>query len=303
LVNPRFSVNVDRVRAVSRALAGIGWDGFVRLDMLEPEFNVLSEVYHRVGDVRVLLVLGLSAAIVDYQLAGDAFRFWNTLQKVLAKRGFKLSSIGDIRAVMGEFLNYPVNARFNSTKRGRVAKFFNSGFADFLWDRAYKYYSDRPTEIWYGLAKTLGNRPDQKTIVFAMKVLDLISLLVNGSYANFPRDVPIPLDVHVARMALYSGIVKGDGSEISERVIQRNKEIFLRAWGDVAERVSEMLGRRISPLRIDSLVWQLSKEAQKASYRRNHAIRYIIRYLVDVANIDGNVAKNVAQELTYKMPY
>ena len=136
-----------------------------------------------------------------------------------------------------------------------------------------------------------------------MKVLDLISLLVNGSYANFSRDVPIPLDVHVARMALYSGIIEGDGSEISEQAIQRNKRVFLRAWGDVAEGVSKMLGRRISPLRIDSLVWQLSKEAQKAGYKRNHAIRYIIRYLVDVANIDENAARNVAQELAYNMPY
>ncbi len=293
---------MDRVRVVSRALAGIGWDGFIRLDMLEPEFNTLSEVYRRVKDVRILLVLGLSAAIVDYQLAGDAFKFWNTLQKVLAKRGFKLSSISDIKAVMDDFLNYPVNARFNSTKRGRVTKFFNSGFADFLWDRAYKYYSDKPIEIWYRLARALGNRPDQKTIVFAMKVLDLISLLVNGSYANFPRSVPIPLDIHVARMALYSGIVKSNSSEIPEWAIQRNKEVFLRAWRNVAERVSEMLGRRVSALRIDSLVWQLSKEAQKASYRRNQAIQYIIRYLVDVANIDKNVAKNVAQELTYNMP-
>jgi len=297
-----FSVDLDRVRAVSRALAGIGWDGFVRLDMLEPEFNVLSEIYHRVGDVRVLLVLGLSAAIVDYQLAGDAFRFWNTLQSVLAKRGFKLSSIGDVKAVMDEFLGYPVNARFNSAKRGRVARFFDSGFARFLWDRGYMYYSDRPREIWYRLAEALGNRPDQKTIAFAMKVLDLISLLVNGSYANFPRNVPIPLDVHVARMALYSGIIKGGGSETSGQVIQRNRGVFLRAWGDVAERVSETLGRRISPLRIDSLVWQLSKEAQKASYRRKHAIRYIIKYLVNAANIDENAAKNVAKELTYNMP-
>jgi len=117
------------------ALDDIGWDGFVRLDMLEPEFSVLSEVYHRVGDIRVLLTLGLSATIIDYQLAGDAFRFWNTLQGVLAKRGFKLSSVGDVRAVMDEFLNYPVNARFNSTKRGRIAKFFDSGFACFLWDK------------------------------------------------------------------------------------------------------------------------------------------------------------------------
>ena len=46
LVNLRFSVNVDRVRTVSMALDDIGWDGFVRLDMLEPEFSVLSEVYH-----------------------------------------------------------------------------------------------------------------------------------------------------------------------------------------------------------------------------------------------------------------
>ncbi|RLE50497.1 MAG: hypothetical protein DRJ33_07360, partial [Candidatus Methanomethylicota archaeon] len=124
----------------------------------------------------------------------------------------------------------------------------------------------------------------------------------NKSYASFPKKVPIPLDVHVARMALYSGIVEDGLPENLKDNIQRIKDIFLMAWSYVAEKVSEILNKDISPLRIDSLIWQLSKEAQKVNYERRHAAKYIVRYLVGKAGISESAAIKVAQELTYNMP-
>jgi len=69
-----------------------------------------------------------------------------------------------------------------------------------LWNIRFDYLVENPKEVWYRLAEVLNNKPQQKTIVFAMKVLDLITLIAKGHYAKFPLNIPIPLDMHVARM-------------------------------------------------------------------------------------------------------
>jgi len=100
-----LKINEGRVRVVGEAVGDIGWDGFLRLDMREPEFRVLSEIYHRVGDSRVVVVLGLAAGIVDFQLGpGGAPRFWNTLLQTVSRREFKLGSLNDVREAVFDFL-------------------------------------------------------------------------------------------------------------------------------------------------------------------------------------------------------
>ena len=291
-------VDFGRVRVVGGALSLVGWEGFVRLDMLEPEYVVLSDVYRETGDVRPLLLLGVSAAIIDYQLAGDAYRFWGTLHRVVRERGYRLSSPQDVRRVMEEFLSRPVNARLNKAKRLRVARFYESGFADYLWSTAYRYYSTRPVEVWHRLARALNNPPHRKTIVFAVKVLDLISLIAEGRYSQLPHTIPIPLDIHVARMAIYSGIVAGATLRDAEKACQLRTTVFHEAWGQVARTVSERLGRRITTLRIDSLIWQLGNKTAKIR-DKHQAQQVITAYLAGKAGISPAAAQRIAETLTY----
>ena len=294
-------INGARIGAVAEALAAVGWEGFVKLDRLEPEYRVLSEVYERMGDVRPVLVLGMAAATIDYQLAGDAYRFWDTLLHVVRARHYRLGSLGDARAVLEEFLSKPVNARFNRAKRGRIARFFDSGFAEYLWNTAYRYYHSRPREVWMRLAEAMRNRPQSKTIVFSVKVMDLVSLIVEKRYSNLPAEVPIPVDVHVARMAVYSGIVEGVPPGMLAEACGTRGNIFRRAWGRVAEGVSAVTGRRVSVLRVDSLVWQLGNRTGNVG-SREMARRVIVDYLSGRAGIGLGAALRVADELTHSWP-
>ena len=304
-----FSLRIDedRVRVVGEAVGDIGWDGFLRLDMREPEFKVLSEIYRRIGDSRVVVVLGLATGIVDFQLGpGGAPRLWNTLLQFVSRRGFKLSSLDDVRNVISDFLKDPVNARVRKIKCSRVEKFFNSGFAQYLWGKGLDYLAENPKEVWYGLAGALNNRPQQKTIVFTMKVLDLITLIVKGCYAKFPPNIPIPLDMHVARMALTSGIVEHRWagkltSTIVEELMSRNPQVFRNAWAKVSQHVSEKIGKHISLLRLDSLIWQIGRKAYEAQYIRTLAKQKIKQYLAEEVKINSKVAEKIANIFTYKM--
>jgi len=304
-----FSLRIDedRVRVVGEVIGDIGWKGFLRLDMREPEFKVLSEIYRRVGDSRVVVVLGLATGIVDFQLgSGGAPKLWNTLLQIVSRRGFKLSSLEDVKNVISDFLKDPVNARVRKIKCSRVEKFFNSGFAQYLWSMDFSYLAENPTKVWYKLAKTLNNKPYQKSIVFTMKVLDLITLIVKDRYAHLPHNIPIPLDLHVARMALTSGIVKHYEagkltSSIVEEMMTQNPQIFRNAWAKVSYHVSKKIGKHISLLRLDSLIWQIGRKAYEAHYTKNLAKQKIKQYLAEEVKINSKVAEKIANIFTYKM--
>ncbi len=39
-----------------------------------------------------------------------------------------------------------------------------------------------------------------------MKIVDIHNLIVNGGYLDYPDEFYIPVDVHLKRVALFSGI-------------------------------------------------------------------------------------------------
>ena len=145
---------------------------------------------------------------------------------------------------------------------------------------------------------------DRKTIVFSMKVLDIVSLIVKGEYANFPIRVPIPLNYHVTAMAIASGIVKTE--EISyewnkvEKLQNQYHNKFLRAWEYTTEKASKILEKDLSLLRLDSLVWQLSKTAKKHNFQKWKCQQIFEQYLTE-AKANPQAAKQAAVELTYNM--
>ncbi len=198
-------VDYDRVRSVALAISSLGWNVITKLDELEPEYATLKKFYDLCQDLRSVLVIGLGTAIIDYQLGvGGAHALWGALDRVLARVNYRVKDLDEAKLVLTELMKYPVNARLRNVKLRRINRFFESGFAKYLWNEAWRYYHSNPMEIWRRLANAMRQRMDSKTIAFAMKVLDLISLIITGSYADFPRDPPIPFDVHVARMTYYS---------------------------------------------------------------------------------------------------
>ena len=139
------------------------------------------------------------------------------------------------------------------------------------------------------LADALDNPMRRKTIVFAMKVYDIIHLIENGTYLDFPQDIPIPCDLQVERVARTSGITDSE---------DENK--VMAVWAEVASQVSEDLGRPISLLRIDSIVWQSGQIIGEYEPDQEAAQQALIEHFEQIG-LDGKQAGNLAEELTAEM--
>ena len=271
--------------ALAEAIADLGYDGILSFDRAEPEYRAFSSLWEEFENEPLLALLGIGAGIIDYQLAGDAQRFWQDLEDTAIAYD-SLEDIDDVENILDTFADADVNARFISAKQTRIEKLFERGFAEWFVD---SYGMVAPLMVWERLAETLDNAMDQKTVVFAMKVYDIVHLIVNDTYIDFPTLVPIPCNLHVRRMAEIAGIVA-----------DTDDESVLRAWEEVASEVSMLIGQDISLLRIDSIVWQSGQIVSNEGLDPDESVRVLNKHYVELG-IDGGAARTLANELTWSL--
>ena len=278
-------MNQRRSKVVADEISSLGYEGIVAFDKEEPEYKTFSTLRDELGNEPYRALLGICAGTADYQLAGDAQLFWNELERVTLDHS-QLSSTRDVKEILGEFMEADVNARLNQQKRTRLVKLFDDGFADWFIEN---YGDTEPLTVWENLADALDNPMKRKTIVFAMKVYDIINLIENGSYLDFPQDIPIPCDLQVERVAHTSGITDSE----SEGEV-------MSAWAEVASQVSDELGKSISLLRIDSIVWQ-SGQIIGDHEPNQHAARTALVEHFEEVGIQTDQAEQLAETLTFNM--
>jgi N-glycosylase/DNA lyase len=278
-------MNPDRVDQVSDAISSLEYDGIVAFDKEEPEYQTFTSLSSELGNEPYRALLGMCAGTADYQLAGDAQLFWNKLEQVALTQG-ELNSTNDVKEILGDFMEADVNARLNQQKRTRLVKLFDDGFADWFIEN---YGEAEPLTVWENLADALNNPMKRKTIVFAMKVYDIIHLIENDTYLDFPQDIPIPCDLQVERVARTSGITDTD-----------SEDEVMAAWAEVAQEVSDELGKSISLLRIDSIVWQSGQIIGNYEPSQKAARDALIEHFEEVG-IETEEAETLAEALTAEM--
>jgi len=278
-------MNQDRNEIVANAISSIGYEGIVAFDEEEPEYQTFTTLSNEIGDESHRALLGICAGTADYQLAGDAQQFWEALEGIALTLD-QLESTDDVKEVLWTFMEADVNARLKQQKIARLEKLFNRGFADWF---IQNYGEAQPLTVWENLADALDNPMKRKTIVFAMKVYDIIHLIENDTYLDFPHDIPIPCDLQVERVARTSGITD---SEEEDKV--------MNAWAEVASQVSDDLGRTISLLRIDSIVWQSGQIIGEHEPSQQASHRELVEHFENVG-IDTKRARNLARAFTAEM--
>ncbi|MCD6444847.1 N-glycosylase/DNA lyase [Candidatus Bathyarchaeota archaeon] len=280
----------NRVEAVAEAFSLMGYEGLIRFDSKEPEYATIKTLYEHGLSPEFLALTVVCAGVNDFQLgAGGAEAYWSSLTEIVSRNLSNIRSVEDVRRVMEEHLKEPVCKRLITLRRERLRRFFGSGFPKWLMSNLDKARGD-PRGFWIRLAQSLNNELKQKTVVFTVKVFDLFNLVVYGEYLSLPYDIPIPVDVHVARVALSSGIV-GDVKE----------ELVRRAWAMVAEGMSKRWRIHVSLLRLDSLVWQIGKIMSRQRFERASCKDAIIRYLSRELKIPSEHARAIAEEMMYNI--
>jgi len=280
-----MSMSQDRIEKVADTVASLGYDGIVEFDRAEPEWGFIEsalETFDSEGHVALLSIL---AATEDYQLAGDAQRFWRTLEETIQERP-SLDSKAAVNDVLGEFMEEPVNARLSEQKQSRLVRMEKNGFSDWFLE---EYPGVDPIRVWEELADALETTQEKKTVVLAMKIYDIFNLIVNGQYLALPTDVPIPCDLQVKRVARASGIVEDESTES-----------VMQAWADVISRVNENLDKPVSMLRLDSIVWQAGQIISQNDDRKEASRRELVEHFQEVG-LDEEIATGLAHELTVNL--
>ncbi|MEM2914465.1 MAG: N-glycosylase/DNA lyase [Candidatus Bathyarchaeia archaeon] len=185
------------------------------------------------------------------------------------------------------FLYNPVNAQYLQIKKNRIRKIFIEGFADWYLNN-YRYLRENPLILWSKLAEILNSPMNKKTIVFSMKAFDISNLICHGDYLPFPLDIPIPVDFHIKRATISAGLL--DKYE--------DDELFRHVWSLVLRKVREKIGRNITLLRLDSIVWQIGKILYSCGYEKEPSRKSIEKYLTIKIGVENALAKKIAIELT-----
>jgi N-glycosylase/DNA lyase len=75
-------------------------------------------------------------------------------------------------------------------KRNRVKRFLASPMMGQISERSIADLGKKPMEFWSELSMSMHQKPDDKTIVFAMKTFDLMHKAETGRYVRFPANIP-----------------------------------------------------------------------------------------------------------------
>jgi len=277
-------MNGNRIESVADALAAIGYNGIAAFDKTEPEYETLELLYDEFGNEDYVKLLAICATTQDYQLNGDAQKFWRELDDVVLEYG-SLDTTQAVRDILGDFMEKDVNARLNQQKRDRLVKIFDAGFDDWFVEN---HNAVEAVEVWNQLADAMQTRRKSKTIVLAMKIYDIAHLIQHGEYLEFPFDIPIPCDLQVERVSRTSGITD---SEDSDEVME--------AWSEVMEGVTQRLGRPVSLLRIDSVIWQAGQIIGRNEPDKHATRQALVDHFNEVGLDDGS--QSLAEELTAEM--
>jgi len=251
----------NRYRAVriGQALSLIPEDVWEKIDLGEPEWPVLKRFVEDRANLSA--ALGMAVALCDYQLGtGGAQKYWLDVNAAYQNRK-PIDSAGKIGLMIDELLERPVAARLASMKRKRIERFLNSPVMSALAAMSIAELAEKPMELWSSFSMSMRQKPDDKTIVFAMKIFDLMHKASTGNYVRFPAAIPIPTDLRIGRVTLACGLIDAppgkridEAMESIDEVLSKEKGRILAAWTCVSETAAGL-----SLFRIDSLVWQVGE--------------------------------------------
>jgi N-glycosylase/DNA lyase len=224
--------------------------------------------------------------ITDYQLvAGAAAGYWKAVVIEIERRA--PSNPKDVIEFMARVCRHPVSSRLADQKLARVEKVIRA------WES--EQVTSQPIELWRWLAVTLGQPEEAKTVVMAMKLVDLLELAGSGNYLDFGTEIPLPIDLRIARISLTSGLIApAAGGSINQlmgragEIASEHRQVLIEAWRAVAKAAGDL---RL--MRLDSLAWQLAEAAGTPEWESDATKRLI------AAGSSLDAARRFAAELNW----
>lgn len=287
--------SADRSAAVGRALGELPAAVFDAADRGEPEWPVLERLARLPRGLDVVATLAL--ALSDYQLGpGGAVGYWAEAGRLLENRDIR--ETGDLRGLMGDLMAAPVGSRLADQKLARIDRLLGSALPQRV---AGGVSTVKAESLWGDLSDVVGGSRDAKTIVFAMKTIDLLHRQATGRRMALPDDLPIPVDLRIARVSLAAGLLPPPPGlsvipameEVEPIAADRRGEI-IEGWRGVAREVG------LAAPALDSLLWQLAEplHAERCDAER---AEFAVAALMGTYGAPPEAARLAAAELTWAL--
>jgi N-glycosylase/DNA lyase len=189
--------SIEGANALWLALGKLASQVLTNFDRGEPEWPVLQRLADW-ADRALARLTTLCLGITDYQLgAGGAAGYWKAVTIEIERRA--PSNPAKVIDLMARVCGHPVSSRLADQKLSRVEKVIRA------WQS--EQVPRQPVALWKWLAMTLGQPEEAKTVVMAMKLVDLLELAGSGHYLDFGTEIPLPIDLRIARISLTSGLI------------------------------------------------------------------------------------------------
>ncbi|MEM1807149.1 MAG: N-glycosylase/DNA lyase [Pyrobaculum sp.] len=215
------------LKRVVDTIKSFGIEYIFRLEKKDPQYRAVCNIVNRHGEVLGARLV-LYNALISYRLLGKGEEHWEYFSTYFSK---------NIYDICRDFIKYIeespyLKLRVEARKR-RILKICN-----------YTPDIEDVESTLVKLSKLLNASPDQKTLTFAIKILNYVYMCSRGVDRMLPFTIPIPVDYRVAYLTWCSGLT----DLLPHEGVKKHREIQ-SIWNEVARLTN------IPPLHIDTILW------------------------------------------------
>lgn len=200
----------------------------LKIEESDRQFIALKNLEKNIENKDIYLALIIANSIICYQLSWKWEDYWEEFSSFFSKNSLDYKDIIDRLWFFIE--NSKNNKRFIDTKKKRLEKL--KEFLELFYGKSDYFYQNM-TELRDILAKTMNQKKDAKTIVFAVKMFWYWARNIYD-FVEYPFEIFIPIDSRLINLF-----------EKYKENIENINDFYL----ELSNKLS------ISPLHLDWLVW------------------------------------------------
>ncbi len=284
-------VDSERVERLSKVFEEVGLEGVRVFEELDRQLVAAKMINEKCGSLTPHIMF--TNALVSYQLSIPGEEYWlNLAQLVVEECPNSYEEVLDRTFYILRHLHkFAVKAKEKRLNKLKMCIYL------------YDSISHEDLNTLRGrVARCLGANVDDKTIVFAIKML-YYGMKAVGINVEIPFNIPIPVDRRIIKISYLSGLIISDElgrntSHLNEVLIKlfKKPQIVRDAWNAISFKC------RIPPLRLDTVLWFFGRYVNSAS--KADILRRLIYELgsENISRINLNNVKLLINELFYRMP-
>ncbi len=232
----------------------------IKFEENDRQFLALKNLWEEIKDfslennynISFYLALIIANSLVCYQLSGKWEDYWEEFSDYFIWKKIDILKNKDFSQKIIKFFKdflktCKYNKRFTSAKIKRLEKL--KPFLKDFFEKDWEYFYKNMLKLRDNLAKTMNQKSDAKTIVFAVKMFSYGARNI-FNFVEFPKEISIPIDSRLTNLfEKYkphpNPLLKGEG--IKQITIEK-------FYNDLALKMN------ISPLHLDAIIWNLYDE-------------------------------------------